>query len=438
MIYNIVKLKDVTSQITDGVHNTVIDDNEGTCYLLSSKNIKNGQIIISDHDRKINDDTRIKLSKRTKMEIGDVLITTVGTIGESAIIKNNDIKYEFQRSVAIIKPITQVLDPLFLYYATRHPQFSRQIDASISGSVQKCLFLTAINDLKIPLPPMNEQKTIARILGTLDDKIELNRRMNETLEGIARALFKSWFIDFDPVHAKAEGRQPFGMDEETAALFPDQFEESELGEIPKGWKSGTIGDIATNVRDQYDPRKSPEVTMPYIGLEHMPRGCIALYDWSVSYDLASGKFRFKPYDILFGKLRPYFHKVGIAPTTGICSTDILVIRPIDDWYLGYLSMLLSSNEVVDYADRTSRGTKMPRTSWADLEKFRVVLPPKEPLQRFARVVFLLLQRIINNIHTIKTLELTRDSLLPGLISGSIRVDPSRFGFGPEGEKVGEV
>ena len=91
----------------------------------------------------------------------------------------------------------------------------------------------------MPLPPLPEQRAIAHILGSLDDKIELNRRMNETLEAIARALFKSWFVDFDPVRAKAEGRQPAGMDAATAALFPDSFEQSEMGEMPRGWRVGT-------------------------------------------------------------------------------------------------------------------------------------------------------------------------------------------------------
>src|SRR5690606_370307 len=101
----------------------------------------------------------------------------------------------------------------------------------------------SLRNSRIILPPLKEQKAIAHILGTLDDKIELNRKMNETLEAMARAIFKSWFVDFDPVRAKMDSRQPYGMDTETAALFPDSFEDSELGKIPKGWKAGRLDEI---------------------------------------------------------------------------------------------------------------------------------------------------------------------------------------------------
>src|SRR5690606_5493274 len=120
--------------------------------------------------------------------------------------------------------------------------FLEQLQSLLSGSAQPQLPIRDIKRLRIHLPPLSEQREIARILGSLDDKIELNRRMNETLEATARAIFKSWFVDFDPVRAKAEGRQPEGMDAETAALFPDSFEESELGLIPKGWRVGRLSE----------------------------------------------------------------------------------------------------------------------------------------------------------------------------------------------------
>jgi type I restriction enzyme S subunit len=152
--------------------------------------------------------------------------------------------------------------------------------------------------------------------------------MNRTLEAMARAIFKSWFVDFDPGRAKTEGRNP-SIPKKIADLFPDEFEDSELGEIPNGWLVGNLGMIADEVRDAVQPT-AIEPQTPYIALEHMPRRCIALDSWSMANDIASGKLRFQTGNILFGKLRPYFQKVGQAPLDGVCSTDIVVCKAKDD------------------------------------------------------------------------------------------------------------
>src|SRR6266571_3753612 len=175
---------------------------------------------------------------------------------------------------------------------------THDINGLDSGSAIPSTSRDAFYNLPVRLPPSPEQHAIARILGTLDDKIELNRQMNKTLEAIAQALFKSWFVDFDPVRARMEGRQPYGMDAETAALFPDSFEDSVLGEIPKGWRVGCLGDIADNSRLGVHPEDIPFNTA-YIGLEHMPRKSIALSEWGNAEEVASNKFWFHQGDILF-------------------------------------------------------------------------------------------------------------------------------------------
>ena len=267
---------------------------------------------------------------------------------------------------------------------------------------------------------MDEQDRIAHILVTLDDKIELNRRMNETLEAMARALFKSWFIDFDPVRAKAAGRQPAGLDPDTAALFPERFQKSELGEIPAGWQVGTLSDIAENPRRTVRPDEIDAGT-PYIGLEHMPRRCIALSDWGQSDNLESNKYRFQRGEILFGKLRPYFQKVGVAVVEGVCSTDILVIVPQKQEWFGFVLCHVSSVEFVNHTDAASTGTKMPRTNWNDMSRYEMVLPSDQVARTFTTLVRPVIQRIEANIHESRSLATTRDALLPKLISGQIRV-----------------
>lgn len=277
-----------------------------------------------------------------------------------------------------------------------------------------------IHPISVKIPRLPEQRAIAHILGALDDKIELNWRTNETLEGTARAIFQSWFVDFDPVRAKAEGRQPEGLDEASAALFPDSFETSPLGQIPKGWKVGNIGDLALNPRIGVDPSQL-EAETPYIGLEHMPRKSIALNEWGQAGGVASNKFRFSDGDILFGKLRPYFHKVGIAPLDGVCSTDILVIVPQKPHYFAVLLSHISSEELIQYADAASTGTKMPRINWQDLAHYEIVIPKENVMKKFTDGIRPMIDCIKANIHESRTLAVIRDALLPKLLSGEVRV-----------------
>ncbi len=288
------------------------------------------------------------------------------------------------------------------------------------GSVAERLNLPTIRALPVAVPPLQQQRAIAHILGTLDDKIELNRRMSETLEEMARALFKSWFVDFDPVRAKAEGRDP-SLPQPVADLFPDSFEDSELvGQIPEGWEAETLGDVAEHPRRGVRAdRIAPDT--PYIALEHMPRQCIALTDWGVAYGLESNKFEFRRGEVLFGKLRPYFHKVGVAPVDGVCSTDIVVVAPKSaDWF-GFVLGHLSSVKFVEYTDAYSTGTKMPRTSWSEMARYGIARPPTAIAEAFTDTVRPAVERIIAGVQESRTLTALRDTLLPKLISGDLRV-----------------
>ena len=299
------------------------------------------------------------------------------------------------------------------------------ISGYLTGSTMPKLTQGNMNRIEVLTPPLPEQRAIAHVLGTLDDKIELNRRMNETLEAMARALFKSWFVDFDPVRAKMDGRwRPGeslpGLPAHLYDLFPDRLVDSELGPIPEGWEVKPLGEVARQRRTSVKPEQiDPEE--PYIALEHMPMRCIALSEWGTAEGLASGKHRFEKGNILFGKLRPYFHKVGVAPLAGVCSTDIVVITPIvQDWF-GFVMGHTSSEEFVEYTDSVSTGTKMPRTSWGDMADYRVVLPPTEVANAFTGLVQPLMDEIVSRIHETRSLAALRDSLLPRLVSGELEV-----------------
>jgi type I restriction enzyme S subunit len=238
-------------------------------------------------------------------------------------------------------------------------------------------------------------------------------------------------VDFEPVRAKMEGRWQRGqslpgLPAHLYDLFPDRLVDSELGEIPEAWRVGTLGDVAENLRRGVQPDCIAPNT-PYIALEHMPRRCIALFDWGTAEGIESNKFEFKKGEILFGKLRPYFHKVGVAPVDGVCSTDIVVIVPRRPVWTAFVLGHVSSAEFVDYTNAGSSGTKMPRTSWADMARYEIVMPPEPIAEAFNTLVQPLTERIIAGIHESRTLAALRDALLPKLIRGEIRVrDAERF------------
>ncbi|MCF8198272.1 MAG: restriction endonuclease subunit S [Sulfuritalea sp.] len=311
----------------------------------------------------------------------------------------------------------------YLHWVMRTPEYRSYCKGRATGTTN--LGLSREDFLSFPAnEPSDAQSLLVATLDSLDDKIELNRRMNETLEAMARAIFKSWFVDFDPVRAKASGESPesicrrLGLTPDALALFPDSFQDSELGEIPVGWSAGTLGDIADHPKQGIRPDEMTSDT-PYIALEHMPRRCIALSEWGYAEGLESNKFKFKKGEVLFGKLRPYFHKVGVAPLDGVCSTDIVVITPKTDSWFGIVLGHVSSDVFVEYTNAGSTGTKMPRTSWKEMAAYPLAIPPVPLASAFADSIRPSVGRITSGIFESRTLAALRDTLLPKLLSSEL-------------------
>lgn len=308
----------------------------------------------------VSDEDYQRLSKY-RLCSGDIVFSRVGSVDRRALVREDENGWLFSGRCLRVRPDQSKIDPVYLSYFFGLPAFKKHIRAIAVGATMPSLNTKLLSDVVVPYPPdLSEQRAIAAILGSLDDKIELNRQMNATLEAIARALFQSWFVDFDPVYAN-RGERASSLPAEVLALFPDTFVESALGMIPEGWEIGTLGDVAKNIRQSVKPEDLAS-DMPYIGLEHMPQKCIALSEWGKTQEVSSNKYAFNTGEILFGKLRPYFHKVGVAPLEGVCSTDILVVVPKKpDWY-GFVLSWLSSDAFVDYTTVVSTGTRMPRTN----------------------------------------------------------------------------
>jgi type I restriction enzyme S subunit len=384
--------------------------------------IRDGRIATSDPLR-VSREVEMAYA-RTRLRGGELLLTLVGTVGEAAIVPAGLAGWNTARAVAVI-PVRQDVGAYWVKLALNSPAVHHAMDSRLNTTVQATLNLRDVAQLPIVVPPEPERRAIAHVLRTLEDKIELNRRISETLEALARTLFKSWFVDFDPVRAKVEGRDP-DLPGALVDLFPARFVNTQLGEIPEGWQVATFGHVAKQVRRTLPPSKIASDTS-YIALEHMPRKRIALFEWGTGDGLESNKFEFKRGDVLFGKLRPYFHKVGVAPVDGVCSTDIVVVAAeARDWF-GFVLGHATSNEFVEYTNAGSTGTKMPRTSWDQMARYALAMPPEALAAAFTASIQIAVDRIVAVVQESRTLAALRDALLPKLISGELRIDsPETF------------
>ena len=350
---------------------------------------------------------------------GAVLLSTRAPIGYVALAGNPIATNQGFRSLI---PNNNLLAEYLYYWLLMNVE---RLEQHATGTTFRELSGSALKAIRISLPPLPEQREIARVLGALDDKIELNRRMCETLEEMAQSLFKSWFVDFEPVRAKMDGRwcrgeSLPGLPAEHYDLFPNRLVPSEVGPIPEGWKVKTLGDVVIQRRSVVEPR-SMDPRLPYIALEHIPKRRIALSDWSDAEGVASAKLMFAQHDILFGRLRPYFHKVCVAPVDGVCSTDIVVMLPTSRCWFGFILGHVFSEKFVNYTSTVVTGTRMPRTKWEDMAQFTVALPGIEVARALDDKTRQSIGRMLSAIHESRALVAQRDALLPKLVSGEVRV-----------------
>lgn len=223
--------------------------------VVSAKLVKCGRFDLSADTPRFIDSTTYEKWMRTSLLADDVILTSEAPLGETAYLRT-PIDWALGQRLFAIRTKKDRLHGRFLYYSLQCGAARTDLISRATGTTVHGIRQSELRRVRVCFPAITEQRAIAHILGTLDDKIDLNRRTNETLEAMARALFKSWFVDFDPVHAKAAGRQPSGMDAAMAALFPSEFVESELGRIPKGWRVATLGDTCNITMGQSPPGES--------------------------------------------------------------------------------------------------------------------------------------------------------------------------------------
>lgn len=296
-------------------------------------------------------------------------------------------------------------DERFVYFALSVLNLER----FNSGTAQPSLNRNFISHVEVPCPPLDAQRRIAGILGGFEDKISLNSKINDTLESVARSIFRARFLKFDRKDNSDQSR----LDDYSYSG------KSTIDGNSKGWKRGTLGDLMTKVTDGVDPDEKPEST-PYIGLSDMPEGSVSLEEWGNAGEVSSRKYEFEKWDILFGRLRPVFCKVGFAPVDGISSTDIQIIRPerSPNWR-EFLLCHLSEPSFIRYCDKLATGTRMPRISWDDMCDYPVMIPPVSIVEEFHSEVEPIFEKILNNIHESLLLEEIKTTLHPMLVKGEL-------------------
>jgi type I restriction enzyme S subunit len=363
--------------------------------------------------------------EKYKLEDGDIVIARTGaTTGTSAYISQPP-NAVFASYLVRLKIGKRAL-PRFVAYWLKSQEFWDYIRGVLGDkSAQPNASASTMTQAKIKLPPLPIQRAIAHILGTLDDKIELNRQMNATLEAIARALFKSWFVDFDPVRAKAEGRQPAGMDAETAALFPAAFVDSELGKIPKGWRVGKVKDVAKVSKQTIDPRNHPDELFDHYSIPAFDEGQLPKVE--AGSEIKSNKNLVLTESLLVSKLNPstpriWLPKVGTQHRS-VCSTEFFVTLPSSELSREYLYLLFGSEIFArDFATKvTGTSGSHQRVQVESFLETDVVIPDAKIIACFTRSVRALLEQQAANREQSRTLAALRDTLLPKLISGEIRI-----------------
>ena len=367
---------------------------------------------------------------------GDTVFTSKGTVGRFAFVRDDTPPFVYSPQLSYWRPLnTKMLEPRFLYYWMSSEEFFSQFK-SVAGQTDMAEYVSLRDQrqMRITLPPLPEQRAIAHILGTLDDKIELNRRMNETLEEMARALFKSWFVDFDPVRAKMEGRDS-GLPPDIADLFPDRLVPSELGEIPEGWEVKTLGDLITVVKGRsYRSSELAESDTALVTLKSFAKGGGYRPDGLKPY---TGRYKpeqvVKPGEVVLActdvtQAAEVIGRPAMVPqnqqfNTLVASLDTLIIRPREPAIISilFLYSLMSAPSFTDHVHAYTSGTTVLHLRKDGVLLFKFPTPPPNFLSAFKSLTVPAFEQLGRSLFSLASIATLRDTLLPKLVSGRIRL-----------------
>jgi type I restriction enzyme S subunit len=429
-----VPLSKLVSYLSRGVSPLYTEATEGL-LVVNQKCIRDHRLSFGEARR--TDTLRKAVSEDKQLKIFDVVVnsTGVGTLGRVAQVRALNEPATVDSHVTIVRAEPSKVDPRYLGVAMRVLQ--PQIEAMAEGTTgQTELSRAQLGNLQIPLLTCVEQVRTADIVFALDDKIELNRRMAATLEEMARALFKSWFVDFDPVRAKAEGR-PTGLPRDIDALFPDELVESELGLIPKGWRTGVLSDALCELEVGGRPKGGVAAYkhgIPSIGAESIVG--LGIFEFSKTKFIPQEFFEkmkkghLKSRDVLLykdggrpGEFEPHVTLFGNGFPYDVAAINEHVYRLRAKPQLGqdYLFFWLSSRFVMDEMRNKGTGVAIPGLNSTQVRSLSFLYPNDEVIEVFDRLVEPQVSRVLELSKESRNLGLVRDALLPKLISGEIKV-----------------
>ena len=440
----IMKLGDVCTKIGSGATprgGRGVYQLDGPYALIRSQNVHNdgfhsdGLALISEHHA-----TQLR---NVEVRSEDVLLNITGdSVARVCLVSPDTLPARVNQHVAIVRPDPERLNPRYLRYWLISPEIqSLLLSIAGAGGTRNALTKAMIESLEIPAPPLSEQYRIAHILGTLDDKIELNHRMNDTLEVMARALFKSWFVDFEPVRAKMEGRWRRseslpGMPSELYDLFPSRLVASEASDVPEGWKIGKLGDLATFVRGHsYRSADLADSDTALVSLKSFKRGGGYQSDGLKPY---TGRFRYeqviKPGEVVLACTdvtqaaevvgRPAMVQPEPSYSRLVASLDTMIVRPNADGISNeFLYLLCGTQDFSNYAYAHTTGTTVLHLVKDAVPLFQVAIPSLEVLLAFEEFSSLVCSKLraisLDNF----LLTALRDALLPWLVNGTFHREP---------------
>lgn len=400
------KLSKIMDIIGGGTPKTTIPDYwDGEIPWLSVKDFNSSNRTVNETEKTITE-LGLKNSSTKLLNKGDLIISARGTVGAIAQLGK---PMAFNQSCYGLRANGATTNN-YLYYLLKYK--IKSIQKNTHGSVFNTITKDTFEILTASLPTdIEEQKAIAHILSTLDDKIETNNEINKKLEEMSQAIFKRWFVDFEFPNEDGEPYKSSG----------GEMVESELGMIPEGWEVKKLNEVIDNVKNSTNPGKHLK-DRKYIPIDTMSMKSVTVNAFKTYKEANSSLILFEEFDILIGAMRVYFHRVNLAPFKGITRTTTFVLRSKEKKDVAYNLFLLNQDKTINYADKTSKGTTMPYAIWENgLGEMLLAYPTCHLRMRFNSIVFPMLEKMISNANENGKLQNIRDTLLPKLMSGEIRV-----------------
>jgi type I restriction enzyme S subunit len=410
-----------------GIRNWQYVERDGVRF-VNIRCLEDGRLITSKMSQISKEEAYGKYS-HFLLDADDYVVSSSGTLGRVATVQTEDLPCCLNTSVIRMRPANDGLERGYLKYFLFSDYYKSQIFAFANGSAQLNYGPTHLKQMEIIAPPVADQKAIAHILGTLDDKIEQNRKTNETLEAIAKALFKSWFVDFDPVRAKAEGC-PTGLPAEISDLFPDSFEDSELGEIPSGWEVKAISNLCRSISSGGTPsRKNSEYwiggTIGWFKTGELRDSFLLESEERITQaglNESSCKY-FDKGDILFALYGATVGKMGIVTAPSTANQAAACLRPLEEIGTPFLEGMLYATR--ERLMNIATGAAQQNLYLGVVKEHAVVAPCKPLPKMFSQLVDPINQRRLCCLKESSSLSSFRDALLPKLISGEIRIPDAK-------------